>query len=116
MTSPMQTPFDPEATRDFGLFWTPLVAITAAHAGRRSGQIAVSVHGASIVPARPRLSAGLWKTNLTRDLVEAGGAFAVHVLRSDQDELVYQLGLQSGRDLDKLATLPHDIGETGAPL
>src|SRR5581483_10284520 len=108
--------FDPAALDRLGLFWTPLVAVTAAHAGRRSGQIAVSVHGASIVPARPRLTAGLWKTNLTRHLVEAGGAFAVHVLRDDQDELVYYLGLQSGRDVDKLAALPHDTGVTGVPL
>jgi flavin reductase (DIM6/NTAB) family NADH-FMN oxidoreductase RutF len=97
-------------------FWTPLAAVTAAAGGRRSGQIAVSVHGASIVAERPRLTVGLWKTNLTYDLVAESGAFAVHLLRDDQDQLVYHLGLQSGRDLDKLAPLDHDTGVTGAPL
>lgn len=96
--------------------WTPIVAVTAAAAGRRSGQIAVSVHGASIVPDRPRLTVGLWKTNLTHDLVATSGAFAVHLLRDDQDELVYHLGLRSGRDIDKLATLDHAPGATGTPL
>lgn len=97
-------------------FWTPIVAVTAAAGGRRSGQIAVSVHGASIVPERPRLTVGLWKTNFTHDLVREAGAFAVHLLREDQDELVYHLGLQSGRDLDKLATLQHETGVLGTPL
>lgn len=98
------------------LFWTPIVAVTAAAGGRRSGQIAVSVHGASIVPDRPRLTVGLWKENLTHDLVVASGAFAVHLLRDDQDALVWHFGLQSGRDVDKFAGLPHDLGSTGAPL
>ena len=99
-----------------GWLWTPLVAVTAAHDGRRSGQIAVSAHGASIVPERPRLTVALWKGNLTHDLALAGRAFAVHLLGAEQDELVFHLGLQSGRDLDKLATLAHEVGATGAPL
>ncbi len=105
-----------EATHLLGLLWTPLVAVTAATGGRRGGQIAVSVHGASIVSQRPRLTAGLWKTNFTHDLVNESGAFAVHLLRDDQDEIVYHLGLQSGHDTDKLASLAHETGVTGAPL
>ena len=65
------------------------MAVTAAFGGVRSGQIAVSVHGASIVPQRPRLTAALWKRNLTHDLVRDSGAFAVHLLSNDQDEVVY---------------------------
>ena len=109
-------PTDGPAARSLSLFWTPLVAVTAAHAGRRSGQIAVSVHGASIVPQRPRLTAALWKRNLTHDLVRQAGAFAVHLLREDQDALVYQLGLRSGHDGDKLAGLVVREGATGCPL
>jgi flavin reductase (DIM6/NTAB) family NADH-FMN oxidoreductase RutF len=90
--------------------------VTAAHGGQRSGQIAVSVHGASIVPARPRLTVALWKRNLTHDLALAAGAFAVHLLHEDQDELVYRLGLRSGREGDKLAGLELYQGESGAPL
>lgn len=107
---------DRQALSALSWFWTPIVAVTAADGARQSGQIAVSAHGASIVPTRPRLTVGLWKTNLTRDLVKASGAFAVHLLRDDQDELVYALGLDSGRDREKLAPLPHERGSTGAPL
>ena len=106
----------PDGSRLLSWFWTPLVVVTAAAGGRRSGQVAVSVHGASIVPQRPRLSVGLWKTNLTHDLVLASGAFAVHLLRDDQLDLVEHLGLQSGHELDKLATIEHTEGSTGAPL
>ena len=101
------------AARALSHLWTPLVAVTAAHAGTRSGQIAVSVHGASIVPQRPRLTAALWKRNLTHDLVQRSGIFAVHLLREDQGEVVYRLGLRSGRDEDKLAALPLHEGVTG---
>jgi flavin reductase (DIM6/NTAB) family NADH-FMN oxidoreductase RutF len=100
-------------------YQAPLVAVTAAvgsRAGQRSGQIAVFTQRASVVPERPRLLAPLWKGNLTRDLVEASGACAVHLLRTDQQELVYHLGLQSGHELDKLASLDHDTGVTGASL
>jgi flavin reductase (DIM6/NTAB) family NADH-FMN oxidoreductase RutF len=97
-------------------FWTPLVVVTAAAGGRRSGQVALSVHGASIVPERPRLSAGLWKGNLTRDLVEEAGAFAVHLLRDDQDELIYHFGMASGHDVDKFAIVAFETGTTGAPI
>jgi flavin reductase (DIM6/NTAB) family NADH-FMN oxidoreductase RutF len=97
-------------------FWTPIVAVTSAHAGVRSGQIAVSVHGASIVPQRPRLTAALWKRNLTHDLVQRSGVFAVHLLREDQDEVVYRLGLVSGRHGDKLAGIVRGDGVSGCPL
>jgi flavin reductase (DIM6/NTAB) family NADH-FMN oxidoreductase RutF len=76
----------------------------------------VSVHGASIVPQRPRLTAALWKRNLTHDLVQDSGAFAVHLLSDDQDEVVYRLGLRSGREGDKLDGLVSGIGVTGCPL
>jgi flavin reductase (DIM6/NTAB) family NADH-FMN oxidoreductase RutF len=97
-------------------FWTPLVVVTAAAGERRSGQVAVSVHGASILPQHPRLTVGLWKTNFTHDLVRESGTFAVHLLRDDQEAVVYHFGLQSGRDVDKFATIAHTTGAGGAPL
>ena len=96
--------------------WTPLVVVTAATGVARSGQVAVSAHGASIVPDRPRISVGLWKGNLTRDLVERSGAFAVHLLRDDQDDLVYHFGLQSGATVDKFRDIELLEGSTGSPL
>lgn len=96
--------------------WTPIVAVSAAHGGRRSAQIAVSAHGASIVPDRPRVLVMLWKTNLTHDLVRDSGAFALHLLRDNQDDLVHQLGFVSGRNTDKLFGLAWHAGATGSPL
>jgi flavin reductase (DIM6/NTAB) family NADH-FMN oxidoreductase RutF len=96
--------------------WTPLVVVTAACGGQRSGQVAVTAQGASIVPERPRLTVALWKYNFTHDLTAGSGAFAVHLLRADQDALVYHFGLQSGRDLDKFDGLDHTAGVTGTPL
>jgi flavin reductase (DIM6/NTAB) family NADH-FMN oxidoreductase RutF len=96
--------------------WTPLVAVSAAHGGEASAQIAVSAHGASIVPDRPRVVVMLWKTNLTHDLALASRAFGLHLLRADQDELVHRLGFVSGRDTDKLAGLEQRVGASGSPL
>lgn len=107
---------DASATRYLSWLWTPIVIVTAVAGDRRSGQVAVSAHGASIVPQRPRLTIGLWKGNFTRELVEQAQAFALHLLRDDQDQLVYDLGLQSGRSVDKLAGLDFETGVTGAPL
>lgn len=98
------------------VFWTPLVVVTADDGTRRAGQVAVSVHGASIIPDRPRLSVGLWKTNHTRDVAETAGAFAVHLVRDDQDELIYRFGLVSSAEVDKFAGLDVGTGITGAPL
>lgn len=102
--------------RNLSWLWTPLVVVTAATGDARSGQVAVSAHGASIVPERPRISVGLWKGNLTRDLVEQSGAFAVHLLREDQDDLVYHFGLQSGATVDKFRGIDTSVGSTGSPL
>jgi len=96
--------------------WTPLVVVTATADGARSGQIAVTAHGASIVPERPRISVALWKGNFTHDLVERSGRFAVHLLRDDQDELVYHFGLQSGRTVDKFHGIDVELGEHGVPI
>ena len=107
---------DPSGRDLLGWLWTPLVVVTAAFHERRSGQVAVSVHGASIVPARPRLSVALWKDNFTHDLANASRAFAVHLLRDDQDSLVYRFGLKSGRDVDKFESLEFEVGASGSPI
>ncbi|MGI8551340.1 MAG: flavin reductase family protein [Dehalococcoidia bacterium] len=98
------------------LLWTPLVAVTASLEGRGNGQIAVSAHGASIVPDRPRVLVQLYKTNLTHDLVLQSGAFALNFLREDQIDLAHALGFVSGRDTDKLSDIAHSFGSTGSPL
>jgi flavin reductase (DIM6/NTAB) family NADH-FMN oxidoreductase RutF len=68
------------------------------------------------VPELPRVLVGLAKRHHTRDLVEAAGAFALHLLGEGQLEWVWRFGLASGRDVDKLADVPAREGVTGAPV
>jgi flavin reductase (DIM6/NTAB) family NADH-FMN oxidoreductase RutF len=98
------------------LLWTPLIAVTATWDERENGQIAVSAHGASIVPDRPRVLVQLYKTNLTHDLVLASGAFALNLLREDQLNVAHQLGFVSGRVAEKLVNIAHRRAETGSPV
>ncbi|MGQ0561062.1 MAG: flavin reductase family protein [Gemmatimonadota bacterium] len=95
---------------------SPVVAITTSAGGRRNGLIVNSAQRASLVPTMPRISIYVSKTNFSHDLIYQSGVFALHVLRNDQWELIWQLGLQSGRDFDKLATLHTIDGTTGCPL
>jgi flavin reductase (DIM6/NTAB) family NADH-FMN oxidoreductase RutF len=48
--------------------------------------------------------------------VYTSGIFGIHLLRTDQWELIWHLGLQSARETEKLATVQHEVGETGCPL
>jgi flavin reductase (DIM6/NTAB) family NADH-FMN oxidoreductase RutF len=89
--------------------------VTATAGDRRGGLIATFVSQASIVPDMPRVVVGLAKQHFTHELVEASGAFALHLLSEEHVELVWRFGLESGRDLDKLAGLDFTLGATGAP-
>jgi flavin reductase (DIM6/NTAB) family NADH-FMN oxidoreductase RutF len=94
----------------------PVVAITSTAGGVSNGMIANSAQRASLVPGIPRLSMYISKPNYTHDLIYRSGVFGLHLLRRDQWELIWRLGLQSGRDVDKLAGLRTHRGETGCPL
>lgn len=94
----------------------PVVAVTSAADGKRNGMIANSAQRASLVPTSPRISMYVSKPNYTHDLIYASGVFGIHLLRRDQWELIWHLGLQSGRDVDKLSTLETRDGDTGCPL
>ena len=75
-----------------------------------------SAQRASLVPSLPRISLYVSKINYTHDLVMSSGVAGIHLLRTDQWELIWHLGLQSGRDVDKLATVATHTQTTGAPL
>jgi flavin reductase (DIM6/NTAB) family NADH-FMN oxidoreductase RutF len=94
----------------------PVIALTTSAGGRRNGMIANSAQRASLVPSLPRISVYVSKTNFSHELVMRSGVFGVHLLRTDQWELIWHLGLQSGRDRDKLTGLDVRTGETGCPL
>jgi flavin reductase (DIM6/NTAB) family NADH-FMN oxidoreductase RutF len=90
--------------------------LTAAAGGRQGGLIATFVSPASIVPEQPRVLVSLAHTHYTTELVKASGAFALHLLAEEQMDLVWQFGLESGRNRDKLSGLEVTLGATGSPL
>jgi flavin reductase (DIM6/NTAB) family NADH-FMN oxidoreductase RutF len=94
----------------------PLWLVTAADGGRRGGLIATTVSQASIVDAMPRQLITVDKRHNTHALIEGSGAFAMHLIDETQLDLVWRFGLQSGRNIDKLAGLQFRIGATGSPL
>jgi flavin reductase (DIM6/NTAB) family NADH-FMN oxidoreductase RutF len=103
--------------------WSPLLAVTTAHAGRANGQIAVAGLSASILPEAPRVLIELWQTNYTHDLILASGVFALHLLPAAPDEsldtsldLIRVLGFRSGREGDKLSNIAWTPGVTGSPI
>ena len=95
---------------------SPIVAITCERAGKRNGMISDSAVRASIVPAIPRVSVYIHKFNFSHDLIFDTGRFVMHLLRSDQFELIHRLGFTSGRANDKLADIPHRLGSLGVPV
>jgi len=95
---------------------SPVVAVTSEHKGKRNGMILDSAVRASIVPSVPRLSVYVHKFNFSHDLIFGSGRFVLHLLRTDQLELVHQLGFVSGRSKEKLTGIPHHLGTTGAPV
>jgi flavin reductase (DIM6/NTAB) family NADH-FMN oxidoreductase RutF len=94
----------------------PIWLVTAADGGRRGGFIATTVAQASIVDVMPRQLITVNKRHHTHELIEASGAFAMHLIDETQLELIWRFGLQSGRDVDKLADLTFHAGATGSPL
>jgi flavin reductase (DIM6/NTAB) family NADH-FMN oxidoreductase RutF len=95
---------------------SPVVAVTSALEGRTNGMILDSAVRASISPQVPRLSVYIHKWHLSHDYVWRSGHYALHLLHQGQFDVVHQLGFASGRERDKLASVPHAIGKTGLPL
>ena len=107
--------FDPTYTLLRNLT-SPIVAITTSAGGIRNGMISNSAQRASLVPSIPRISFYVSKINFTHDLIYKSGVFTLHLLRNDQWDLIWNFGLQSGRDADKLSGMKIIEGKTGCPI
>jgi flavin reductase (DIM6/NTAB) family NADH-FMN oxidoreductase RutF len=90
--------------------------LTAQAAERRGGLIATFVSPASIVPHLPRVLVGLAKQHFTTELVEASGAFVLHLLAERQLDRVWRFGMHSSRTQDKLEGLQVATSTSGSPL
>ena len=95
---------------------SPVVAITSQRGGKGNGMIIDSAIRASIVPEIPRLAMFIHKFNFSHGLIFESGRFALHLLRTDQYDLIHHLGFQSGRTTEKLASVPYHPGNTGVPI
>jgi flavin reductase (DIM6/NTAB) family NADH-FMN oxidoreductase RutF len=95
---------------------SPVVAITCQRGGKSNGMISDSAVRASIAPTVPRLSVYIHKFNFSHDLIFETGRLVLHLLRTDQFELIHRLGFVSGRGRDKLAGIAHRPGALAAPV
>lgn len=112
----MSTPTSAEIYQLLRNLTSPVVAITAARGGKGNGMIIDSAIRASIVPDIPRLAMFIHKFNFSHELIFETGRFALHLLRTDQYDLIHHLGFQSGRAVAKLVSVPHRAGTTGLPI
>lgn len=99
-----------------GLLWSPIAAVTSSWLDKTNAQIAVAIGGASVVPSLPRVVVQIYRRNYSHDLIYKSKAFALNFLREDQLHLISDFGLRSGRDVDKLAEVPYEIGATRSPI
>ena len=94
----------------------PLAAVSTLAGDVSNAQIAVAITAASIVPQRPRLIVQIYHTNFTHGLISSSGVLAINFLATSQLPLIWQLGMHSGRDGDKLESVSYTSGATGSPL
>jgi flavin reductase (DIM6/NTAB) family NADH-FMN oxidoreductase RutF len=99
----------------FHLYDPPLWLVTARDGARRGGLIATAATRASIVHEIPRMLVAIAKHHHTWGLIEASGAFALHLLAADDIASVRRFGLASGHRVDKFADLPPHATPAGAP-
>ena len=94
----------------------PLLAVSTHANGVDNAQIAVTASAASIVLHRPRVIVQIYHTNYTHRLIAESGVMALNFLSPEQLPLIWQLGMRSGRDGNKLADVPYARGSTGSPI
>src|SRR6266853_506049 len=114
----MLRPMNPAETYELlRTLTSPVVAVTSRRGAKANGLISDGAVRASIVPDVPRLGVFIHKFNYSHDMIEAAGAFGLHVLHTGQVDIVHKLGFFSGREMDKLAAIPHRPGKTtGTPI
>jgi flavin reductase (DIM6/NTAB) family NADH-FMN oxidoreductase RutF len=96
---------------------SPIVALTCRRGDRLNGMVANSAIRASIVPGSQRVANYVFKRHLTHAMLAATGRYVLHILSREQWDEIWALGFQSGHDVDKFASLEHELtGKTGLPV
>src|SRR5690349_2128480 len=80
-----------------------LWVVTAHNGTRGGGLVATWVSQASIDPQTPTVATAIAVNHFTRELIDAGRSFGLHLLRPEQIDLVWRFAMSSGRDVDKLS-------------
>ncbi|CCO09091.1 flavin reductase family protein [Desulforamulus hydrothermalis] len=93
---------------------SPLYVVSSTRAGRVNAMCCSSVIQATFYP--PRIVVAVNKINLTHDFIKESGAFSVSPLEQKQIHLAHLFGRNSGRQMDKLASLSFTYGQTGSPI
>jgi flavin reductase (DIM6/NTAB) family NADH-FMN oxidoreductase RutF/rubredoxin len=89
--------------------------VSTAHGGKLNGQIVNAVVQVTAEP--PKIAVSLNKQNLTCQLCERSGVFALSVLEPDTPmTFIGRWGFKSGRDIDKFEGVGHRTGKNGAPI
>ncbi len=92
-----------------------LYVVTSKKDGKLNGQIANTLMQTTSEPAM--VAVCLNKQNLTHEYVQSSKVFAASVLTVDTPmEFIGKFGFKSGRDIDKLDGVKHQLGTTGAPV
>jgi flavin reductase (DIM6/NTAB) family NADH-FMN oxidoreductase RutF len=95
--------------------YKPLWIMTSHRGDELSGSLVISA--LSLFRSSPvKFVVCVTKHDYTHDVVMESGVFALHALRPDQMHIATHFAYQSGRDVDKFATLDYKIGYTGCPV
>jgi flavin reductase (DIM6/NTAB) family NADH-FMN oxidoreductase RutF len=92
----------------------PMVVVTTAADGERSGCLVGFFSQCSVHPVR--LAVFLSVTNHTFGVAERAGHLAVHVLTQQQRDLAELFGSQTGDEVDKFAECAWREGPGGVPV
>lgn len=79
-----------------------------------NGQCANTVF--QITSAPPQIAIGIGTDRYTHEFIQESRIFSVNVLADDSIDLAKHFGFQSGRDVDKFATVEYKLSELGLPL
>jgi len=92
-----------------------LYVVSSADGGQSGGYIGNTVFQVTAQP--PRFAVACNKDNHTSGLIERSRVFAISILRQDaRTELIGLFGYQSGRAVNKFASVRHRTGQTGVPI
>jgi len=92
-----------------------LYVVCSKGGDKLNGQIANTVFQITSEP--PIIAVSINKNNLTHEYIRESMVLAVSVISQDAPlSFIGHFGFKSGRDIDKLESISHKIGETGAPV